>query len=375
MDQFKLTSWNIKAADRLVTDKDSSTPSKKRRALARLDAIKEVVSGCDADILFVSEGPKGAVRAREFFDIVAPDYDLITRPVDTAREYGIDNGTQWLWFLVRRGLGVDATLQHIDRWEAAVESESNGDHKDGRWNVSLPDFEPATGRLRLNISGRWDHYRHPQVLQVEIDGHYFEVIGCHLRSKHTSTNEIGSSDDADFFDNNGELVAEIISDRVKLVTECVDIRHYLDSRFREDVDAAVIVAGDLNDGPGKERIERRFMYQDLVTALQGDVFFARRFLNHALFDAPEDERWSVDFQDPLDSKRSPHILLDHIMFTQSMTRSHPGTPFAYVCVSGSGKVEHEVFHRVTSTRYKYATPSDHRPVSMTFAKRDAADGA
>ena len=371
MDTFKVTSWNIKHADKLVTDRESDNATKKRHALARLEAITEEIAAIDADILFVSEGPKGEDRAQVFFDLVAPGYRLITRSTDgtaTARDYGIDGGTQWLWFLVRDIPDINATLMHNDRWYDMVERTSKGETKGGFWDVSYPFLNKDTGILEFGIEKRWDHYRQPQVLQVDINGAFFEIIGAHLRSKHTGAKAQGDPSDESFFNNNPELVSELITDRVKLTTECADIRHFIDARFEEERDAAIILLGDLNDGPGKERIERRFMYQDLVTALQGDVFFARRFLNHALFDAPDDERWSANFEDPLDPSRSPFILLDHILFSQAMTRSHTGTRFAFLAKAGSGRVEHQVHHRIASARFKYASTSDHRPISMSFAK-------
>jgi hypothetical protein len=113
----------------------------------------------------------------------------------------------------------------------------------------------------------------------------------------------------DFFERHPALVADVMKSRTKLTTECVDVRHYIEGRFLSDPDAAIIVAGDLNDGPGKERVERRFLYHDLVSNLQGDIFFARRFLNHALFDFDEGARWSYDLgRDRLDPGRSPRIL-------------------------------------------------------------------
>lgn len=368
MDRFKITCWNIKHSDRLVDQRNSDNATTKRKALARLEAITEEIAGLGADILFVSEGPRSEARAKAFFDIVAPDHELVTRGSDRAADYGIKGGSQWLWFLVRKGAGIDARLQHLDRWEDTVTRASRGFHENRKWPVSFPKYDADRDRLEFSISETASHYRHPQVLQVDIGGAFFEVIGAHLRSKHTSARATGDVTGDRFFEMNPELVSELITDRVRLVTECADIRYYLDSRFEENEDAAVIVVGDLNDGPGKERIERRFMYQDLVTALQGDVFFAQRFLNHALFDAPHGERWSVDFQDKLDPDRPPFILLDHILFSQSMTRSHAGARFAFLAQGGSGKVEHELHHRVASTRFKYAETSDHRPVSMEFAR-------
>lgn len=117
------------------------------------------------------------------------------------------------------------------------------------------------------------------------------------------------------------------------------------------------------------------MYQDLIQALQGDIFFARRYLYHALFDQPDDERWSTNFEDKLDKARSPYILLDHILFSQSMTRGHLGRRFAYLAHPDAGRVEHQIHYRVASARHKYASTSDHRPISMSFRKTESAPGS
>lgn len=85
MENIKLTAWNIKHSNKLVDGRKSTVPRTKRYADARIEAIAEEISDIAPDILFVSEGPKGEARAREFFDIVAPDYDLVVRT-------GADNG-------------------------------------------------------------------------------------------------------------------------------------------------------------------------------------------------------------------------------------------------------------------------------------------
>lgn len=366
MESFKLVAWNIEHSDRLLTALGSPSDTTKRRAEERCKAIREEIAALKADVLLISEGPRGEERARAFFDRVAPEYALVVRDGEPAAAYGIVGGSQWLWFLVRKAAPVEARLMHLDRWRTATERASRGDHKSGRWDVSYPLINKASGVLEFSVPERHSHYRHPQLLQVVSDGCYFEIIGSHLKSKFTGVRPQGDPMAADFFANNHALVADIIKSRTKLTTECADIRHYVEARFDEDEDAAVILAGDLNDGPGKERIERRFLYHDLVGALQGEIFFARRFFNHALFDTPEGERWSVHFNDRLDPARSPLILLDHILFSQSMTSSHTGRRFGYVARRAGGRVEHEVHHRIASARHKYAATSDHRPVSMIF---------
>ncbi|WP_186397045.1 endonuclease/exonuclease/phosphatase family protein [Stappia sp. TSB10GB4] len=370
---FKFTCWNIEHADKLIDALADGTATKRQRAEARREAIAEEIARIDPDILLVGEGPNGEDRARGFFEQVAPGYRLVTRGSSERRDYGMQGtdaatGRQWLWFLVRRGAPIEADLLHLDRWRALTDAASGGEHRGGRWQVSFPKY--VGGSLQFDIDGNHMHWRHPQVLLAAIDGHRFEIIGAHLKSKYTQVRGTGDVSDAAFFANNPQLVAELIKARTKITTECADIRHYIDARFEADASAPIIVAGDLNDGPGKERIERRFLYHDLISTLQGEIFFARRFLNHALFDAPEDERWSVFFRDALDPGRSPHILLDHILFSQSFTGNRQVTPFAYRARQGGGLVEHALHHAVTGPRPAYAMTSDHKPVSMVFDRRE-----
>lgn len=368
MDSFKLTSWNIEHSDKLLNALSSASAETRRKAEARRDAIRDEIAALDCDILLVSEGPGGEERAGEFFADVAPNHALVVRGSDERRDYGT-LGQQWIWFLIRKDRPISGTLVHLDQWRALAEADSQGEHKDGRWDVSYPKL--VDDHLEFDIDRHHSHYRHPQTLLATVDGHLMEVIGAHLKSKFNKARSVGNPTDDAFFAQNPELVAELIKARTKITTECADIRHYIDQRFKADSSAPIIVCGDLNDGPGKERIERRFLYHDLIGTLQGDVFFAQRFLNHALFDAPEGERWSVFFRDKLDPGRDPKILLDHILFSQSFTNNPRVAPFAFQARRGGGQVEHEVHHAITGTRPSYAHTSDHKPVSMVFDRRVA----
>jgi hypothetical protein len=372
MQEFKLTTWNIEHADKLIDALDSNSATTKRHAEARRDAIRDEITMLAGDILVVCEGPNGESRAGPFFQDVAPGYRLIVRGSADRRDYGMQGtdattGRQWIWFLVRNGTPIEATLLHLDRWREITTLNSNGEHANGRWDVSYPNF--VQEQLLFEIDRNHSHWRHPQVLQATIDGVFLEVIGSHLKSKITSVRPQGPATGADFFSSNPALVADIIKSRVKLSTECADIRHYIDFRFGEDASAPIIVAGDLNDGPGKERIERRFLYHDLIEGMQGEIFFAQRFLNHALFDAREEERWSVFFRDRLDPDRDPRILLDHVLFSQTFTGNPQVEHFVFRARREGGLVEHEVHHAVTGTRPKFAMTSDHKPVSMVFERR------
>ncbi|MHC5652669.1 endonuclease/exonuclease/phosphatase family protein [Stappia sp.] len=372
MQSFKFTTWNIEHADKLIDDLADADPSKRAKAEARREAITAEIAAIDPDILLICEGPNGEARAEDFFGAVAPGHAVVTRGGGERGDYGMQGtdattGRQWIWFLIRKGVDISGELLHLDRWQALVAANSGGEHAGGRWDVSYPRFAGDT--LSYDIDRNHSHWRHPQVLLATVGGHRLEIVGAHLKSKFTRVRGTGDPTDPHYFADNPKLVAELVKARTKITTECADVRHYIDARFEAETGVPIIVAGDLNDGPGKERIERRFLYHDLISTLQGEIFFARRFLNHALFDAVEEERWSVFFRDALDPGRDPRILLDHILFSQSFTGNRQVPSFAYRAREGGGCVEHEIHHAVTGTRPAYAMTSDHKPVSMIFDRR------
>ena len=147
----------------------------------------------------------------------------------------------------------------------------------------MPRFVKADESLLYEAEIPHRHYRHPQVLLAEMDGFRFEVVEA----------------------------------RARLSTEATGIRHDIDARFRGNVEFPVIPAGDLKDWPDKELIGEQILRHDLISVLQGELFFARRFLNHALFDLGEEQRWTAQFTDLPDPRRPREILLDHIMFSQA----------------------------------------------------------
>ena len=85
MDTFKLCAWNIENSDRLVQEDGGHRPQDEHR----LDAVAEELREIDADILMVSEGPKGEERAKAFFSRVATEYELVVRNAPDWRAYGI----------------------------------------------------------------------------------------------------------------------------------------------------------------------------------------------------------------------------------------------------------------------------------------------
>jgi hypothetical protein len=156
----------------------------------------------------------------------------------------------------------------------------------------------------------------------------------------------------------GRFVRESMRARIKLATEAANVRAYIDRRFEQVESPAIFVLGDLNDGPGKELFEEQYLFFDLLSNVQGDVFFARGFLNHALFDVPDHLRWSVQWRDFIEPAREPKILLDHILFTQALVDG--SSPWRVR--AGAGRVEHEIHEDVSAEGGAFT--SDHRPVSV-----------
>jgi hypothetical protein len=354
MTDLKITTWNIEHFARILAD-DSSEMQRRRSAIA--DEIRQI----DPDILCVVEGPGDLTLLQEFVDdpngldnryriplipgttdLLAPD-PANPRAVlaDLYKMQGNDTtGNQWIWFLVKDQVFDNATqrlLQNPIVWQEFVGHAT--------WRVNLwGDMSTRTHR----------HWRHPQVLVLELEGARAEFIGVHLKSKINRRRP---------FDDDGNLLAsyvqEAIKARIKLATEAENVRNYIDARFGQEPAPRIFVLGDANDGPGKRFFERQFLFFDLLSNLQGNVFFARQFLNHCLFDFEEQLRWSTNFRDPIEPSER-FQLLDHILFTQSLVGD---SQFPHL-EAGAGLVEHTI-HETISATLPGADTSDHHPVSVT----------
>jgi hypothetical protein len=202
---------------------------------------------------------------------------------------------------------------------------------------------------------RHEHWRHPQVLKLTLAGVPMECIGIHMKSKINTA----SPYEPDGTTLKLSYVQEAVKARIKLATEAVNLRQYIDRRFAQEPDPLIFVMGDANDGPGQEFFEGQYLFFDLISNLQGDVFFARRFLNHGLFDYEEHLRWSAQFKDRVDPERPEEMLLDHILCTQGLVNASTLPQVE----PHAGKVEH-VIHETVNAMLVGSDTSDHRPVSV-----------
>ncbi|MBN1649272.1 MAG: endonuclease/exonuclease/phosphatase family protein [Spirochaetales bacterium] len=335
-DQIKLTSWNVEWLDKLYA---GNLGTNKRK---RLDAITEEITRIDADILCIIEGVKGEARVVKFCrDILADRYSPVTSSDGDYRE----QGQQWIWFLVKKGLRQKASL---------LPNKIYDEFAGKNWDVHY------WGKFETQ---KHSHYRHPQVMLLEWNGAKMEFIGLHTKSKFVNSGESAWNAGGD---KRKQFMADAIKARIKMTTEIANVRKYIDRKFEQLSDPAIIVLGDLNDGPGKEYFENNFLFFDLLANMQGDIFSAEKYLNHALFDFKKELRWSTYFEDFVDPARDPRILLDHIMFTQGLVNGK----LPVIINEKAGYVEHEIHDLINANNPKYARTSDHKPVSVVISRNE-----
>lgn len=337
MKTLKLTAWNIKYLDRLIR------PDVSENLIRRREGIKEEIRAIDADILCIVEGPNSEAEIDHFTKEVL-DNEYVAIKSDGG-DYGL-RGTQWIWFLVKKKWQQYCSLLPVKTWFEFTQGPN--------WQVHYwGEYEPQRHR----------HYRTPQVLIMEIGDQRMEFIGVHFKSKYVNR---GRSDWRAGGERKKEFIANALKARIKLATEAIDVRRYIDKKFQQLEKPAIFVLGDMNDGPGKEYFEEQMLFFDLVSNIQGDIFSASKFLNHALFDYPDELRWSAEFDDFITEENNKKVLIDHILFTQPLVNWN----LDVTVEPNSGLIEHEVHDSINALLKYNQKTSDHKPVSLRISMRE-----
>ncbi len=340
---LKVSTWNIEHSAELLDDEQTANIQN------RIARVRDTIFQIDADILCMIEGPKGEQKIVEFCDkvlennwipvLLSGDNDNIG---DRDSDYGHDNrGTQWIWYLVKPAIFNQCRIQPANVWHSFIGSSN--------WSVNYwGEIEPENH----------DHYRHPQVLIYQLDnGQEIEFIGVHLKSK-INRERITRDDDQNL---TGDYLETALKARVKLATEARNIRSYIDAKFRQLENPALVILGDCNDGPGHDFFEKQYLFFDLISNIQGEVLLAEKYFNHVLFDYAKELRWTAKFRDPISriSAANNPLLLDHILISQPLCNGN----FPMIINEKAGLVEHEIFERVNAGSNQHTRSSDHRPVS------------
>ena len=318
----------------------------------RAQRVKETIEQMDPDILLIVEGPKGEEKIVEFCNVVLDNQwvpVLLKTPQDQTgdkdRAYGHDmRGKQWMWYVVKPTLLNRCRIQEAFVWQDFIGSAD--------WEVNY------WGKIERE---QHDHYRHPQVLIYSLDdGQEIEFIGVHLKSK-INTARITRDARGNF---TGEYLETALKARVKLATEARNLRSYVDAKFDQLQNPALVILGDCNDGPGHDLFESQYLFFDLIQNIQGEVLLAEKYFNHVLFDYAQNLRWTAKFRDKVLNipERDNPLLLDHILISQPLCNGS----FPLMVNAGGGLVEHQEFERANAGSNRNTISSDHRPVSVVF---------
>ena len=292
--------------------------------------LAAMIRDIDPDVLAVEEGPSRLAELALFVrDHLADTYEYFL---------GDSGAQQKLGLLYKPGAVDSAQLAPhaqvadlIEDWDADV---------DGDAVLDLYGFT-----------------RTPLVVNLVIGGHPLQVIVCHTKSNFIN---FGRSLWEDPATRQSYIVAALINRR-RISAEGMRIRRYLDRRLDAAPDDAIVVLGDLNDGPGLDYFEERYITHNVTDILVGSAFAPERAFTHAQHDVPAEDRYTAIFEDFVPTPEVKRLLLDHILLSPGLTR-----PAGLRRVEASGSVSHAEYDANVAAggARRQDRPSDHRPVTV-----------
>jgi len=292
--------------------------------------LAAMIRAIDPDVLALEEGPSRPAELALFVkDHLGDDYEFFLG----------DTGAQQKLALLYKPGAVDSAqlaphaqiVDLIEEWEADV----NGD--------AVLDLYGFT--------------RTPLVVNLVIGGHALQIIVAHTKSNFINRGRGLWEDPAT---RQSYIVAALVNRR-RISAEGMRIRRYLDGRLAADPRDAIIVLGDLNDGPGLDYFEERFITHNVTDIVVGSAFSPERVFTHAQHDVAAADRYTAIFEDFVPAPEVKRLLLDHILLSPGLSRAK-----GLRRIDGSGTVNHVEFEAnvVNRAKRRQDRPSDHRPVSV-----------
>ena len=300
-----------------------------KRAAAMIKAI-------DPHILAVQEGPSREAELSLFIrDHLStggtPIYDFFLSD---------SGGQQRVALLYKPGSVTSASLAPhptitnlIDPWDADVDGD-------------------------LLLEHDYTFTRNPLVVDLVIGGHDLQVIVLHTKSSFVNNGQSLWANPS----TQQQYVVEALKSRRRNSTEGMRVREYLDLRLDAKPQANMLVLGDMNDGPGLDYFEKRYLAHNVTDIVIGSAFQPEHCFEHAQHDVPEADRYTAVFDDFVENTKNKKLLLDHILTSPNLYTAKTGLRR----VANSGKVHHTEYQAqvVSGGKKRENRPSDHRPVSV-----------
>lgn len=309
----------------------------------RIALLREGLADLDPDILLIVEGPD---RTEDMKVLMAELSDAewavsmqrtryLLSPEGTRRQ----TSTQCVGIALRtdRGVFADPPMTVAD-----VEDPAAGLIHDAT--------EPFFLDLGQDKIPEWFRYeRRPLWATIHpAEGADFNILGLHLKSKGVFK--------AYEWSRWWEMAD---ANRMRLLAQCRHLREAFLDAYLSDPDALpLVVAGDINDGPGFDTSEMRLNASGVET-LMGSVWKPELCLGNALFDSlSEKSRARLDFTDvtttrfadPIFNDTHHKVMIDHILYSRG----------------ASGWVSSAEVRRETAGGTEFWKISDHFPVVATI---------
>lgn len=297
---MRLMAYNIEWFDECFEDDNSlSTTSEAQK---KLEAVAEVVTVIDPDLIGITEGPNTTTTTGSRNTVMALE--------NFAAAKGLRQSKAMIGY---PSAGRQEIAVLFDPTVCDVTHDPGG--KTGH-KTNPPFNEPFQADSDGDgINEIYRHYRPPLEAKVTRSdgGDPFWIMVVHAKSKG-----IFSAMDRVHF--------ERISDRNrrKLFAECASIRLRVDDWLKEGRPVAVM--GDVNDGPGFDYFEQRFG-RSAVELILGDIFDLDGILRYPI-GRPSFKRFgwepsSARFTDSFTGDKV-NALIDHIMVSSDLTPTGGG---------------------------------------------------
>jgi hypothetical protein len=262
---LRFMSVNAENMDRLIPrgnrgGRAAALKAEQKQACLRLSRL---IRDVNPDVFILVEGPSTPAQMQRFnVEYLSHAYVVLG---------GLDGGQQRVYCLVRRH---GASL-HLTARVPAIADE----FFDARWKVDV------TGDC---VMTRYKYLRRPLIVEVEVRGPGREpqrlmVIGLHLKSKHIPrARELWETDD---IDDKMAYIKKAVENRRRIAAEVNRCRQLIDMIMDDCPRAKIIIAGDVNDGPGKDLFEQRYLLSNASDALLGSPFTPNTCFSHTLLES------------------------------------------------------------------------------------------
>ena len=362
MAKFKIGVWNMEWLNDLFlknnqgpTFKQDTTkvkgphPDGKRddpTVAQRLDILGRGLAALDVDVLVVVEGPDRTEELSMLMDRIAPgEWECFIQQSKSPNGPQPGSGS----WSSQQCVGVAVRVDRLPFAPGAMTAFDAMEKDAGLIFEASEPFFMDTGQDKVTEWYRFE--RRPAYVELTCtDGAKARVLGLHLKSKGIfSAHEWA------------KWWALADANRERLVAQCRRMREAFITPYLRGEDTAqipLIVAGDINDGPGFDASEAKLKASGVET-LMGSVWAPEFTLGNALFDSLKEkdrERMRLEslattrFGDPIFNGVYHKVWIDHILYSRN-------TPKPFV-------TEADIVHRIEDGQNTpFYRAADHYPIT------------